>query len=474
MSVSVVFSRSVSSATTRSFSDLSIPSPPFAHAAKAACAIAREVRLGWASASRLPAVFGGLCASLRRYRLGLLLQLFDDPPRPRRIDVDAGAHRARQRDRANVSALRGARLGADDLLQQRRVVLGEQALVEALLADRDVDVRAPIGAVLELAGLRLANGLADLVRHRARLRVRHLPARAEDAAEPADDAHLIRRRDRHIEVVEAALDLRREVGRADDVRSSLLGLARLVALGEDGDPDVAARAVREHERAAQLLVGVADVQAEPEVDLDGLVELDAVEALQHPDRLDRRVRLLAIDLAARLAIALSMFHRSVSTPMLRAVPATIFIACSTSRALRSSSFVSAICWTCARVRRPTFSRFGSPEPFSRFSASLISTAAGGVFVMNVNDRSSKTVISTGMMRPFSCAVCALKALQNSMMLTPCWPSAGPTGGAGFACPPGICSLISVRTFFAMSVQLLHLVEGELDGNLALEDVDEHL
>src|SRR6478735_7441822 len=79
------------------------------------------------------------------------------------------------------------------------------------------------------------------------------------------------------------------------------------------------------------------------------------------------------------------------------------------------------------------------------------------------------------MRPFSCCVCALNALQNSMMLTPCWPSAGPTGGAGFACPPGICSLISVRTFFAIySVQLLDLVERELHGDLALEDVDEHL
>src|SRR5438477_3953207 len=79
-----------------------------------------------------------------------------------------------------------------------------------------------------------------------------------------------------------------------------------------------------------------------------------------------------------------------------------------------------------------------------------------------------------MMRPFSCWVCALNALQNSMMLTPCWPSAGPTGGAGLACPPGICSLMSVRTFLAMSVQLLHLVERQLHGDLALEDVDEHL
>jgi hypothetical protein len=55
--------------------------------------------------------------------------------------------------------------------------------------------------------------------------------------------------------------------------------------------------------------------------------------------------------------------------------------------------------------------------FSRFEA-------GGVFVMKVNERSEKTVITTGMISPASLAVLALKALQNSMMLTPCWPRAG--------------------------------------------------
>src|ERR1700743_1737516 len=45
------------------------------------------------------------------------------------------------------------------------------------------------------------------------------------------------------------------------------------------------------------------------------------------------------------------------------------------------------------------------------------------------------------------SVAALYALQNSMMLTPCWPSAGPTGGAGLACPAVIWSLISPTTFF---------------------------
>src|ERR1700726_1911378 len=81
------------------------------------------------------------------------------------------------------------------------------------------------------------------------------------------------------------------------------------------------------------------------------------------------------------------------------------------------------------------------------------------------------------MRPFSCWVWALKALQNSMMLTPCWPSAGPTGGAGFACPPGIWSLISVSIFLATwvpLVELLHVVESDLDRHLPLEDVHHHL
>jgi hypothetical protein len=50
-------------------------------------------------------------------------------------------------------------------------------------------------------------------------------------------------------------------------------------------------------------------------------------------------------------------------------------------------------------------------------------------------------------------VWALKALQNSMMLTPCWPSAGPTGGLGFALPAGICSLMYPVTFFAMTLYL---------------------
>src|SRR5882672_5981831 len=99
------------------------------------------------------------------------------------------------------------------------------------------------------------------------------------------------------------------------------------------------------------------------------------------------------------------------------------------------------------------------------------------------------VISTGTIRPsLACAwVAALNSLQNPMMLTPCWPSAGPTGGEGFAFPAGSCSLTIPVTFFAIAdsvvqaavrglplrLRLLHLHEIELHRGCAPEDRDQH-
>ena len=108
--------------------------------------------------------------------------------------------------------------------------------------------------------------------------------------------------------------------------------------------------------------------------------------------------------------------------------------------------------TCLWVTLPTFSLFGVPEPLAMPAALSNRIAAGGVFVMKVYDRSAYTVTTTGMMRPFCEAVFALKFLQKSMMLTPCWPSAGPTGGAGVASPAGICSFTYPVIFLAISLR----------------------
>src|SRR4029450_8985685 len=54
------------------------------------------------------------------------------------------------------------------------------------------------------------------------------------------------------------------------------------------------------------------------------------------------------------------------------------------------------------------------------------------------------------------SVAALYALTNSMMLTPCWPRAGPTGGAGVAAPGLICSLMKPAIRFFLGGMLLSL------------------
>ncbi len=53
-------------------------------------------------------------------------------------------------------------------------------------------------------------------------------------------------------------------------------------------------------------------------------------------------------------------------------------------------------------------------------------------------------------------VWALNALQNSMMLRPRWPRAGPIGGDGFAFPAGTCSLMKPTIFFAMTGSLFRV------------------
>src|SRR5580658_1060900 len=144
-------------------------------------------------------------------------------------------------------------------------------------------------------------------------------------------------------------------------------------------------------------------------------------------------------------------YATTSTPMLRAVPLSVFMAASTVKQFRSGILILAISSTCFSVITPTLVLCGSGDPLARFTARLISTGTGGVLVIKVNERSEKIVITTGMISPSWSLldVLALNALQKSMMLTPCGPRAVPTGGAGVAFPAGICNFTEPVTFFAI-------------------------
>src|SRR5437867_11897683 len=121
-------------------------------------------------------------------------------------------------------------------------------------------------------------------------------------------------------------------------------------------------------------------------------------------------------------------------PIWRAVPAMIRKAAPSSCALRSLRLVFTMSMTCLRVTLPTFVLFGSFEPAAMFAAFFNNTAAGGLFVMKVDDLSLKTVMTTGQTSPDCFWVAALISLQTDMMYTPRGQSAVPTGGAGLAWP----------------------------------------
>ena len=286
-------------------------------------------------------------------------------------------------------------LTAEDAFRQvpeERLEVGDEVLRrEAALAEGSVHVAARVGAELDLARLELLDGLRDVRRHGAGLRRGHLALGAEDLSELADVLHHVGARDDDVEVHPAALDLRGEFVGPDLVGAGGLGGLRLVTLGEHHDLDGLAEALREGDRAADQLIRLARVDAQPDRDLHGLVELRRGEGLQQVEGLAGVVVGVAVDSRRGFAVALALLGHGIShstwMPIERAVPSMMRQAWSRSRALRSAILSLAISSTCSRVTLPTISLPTSPAPFSTPAAFLRSTAAGGDLRMKSNERS---------------------------------------------------------------------------------------
>ena len=114
--------------------------------------------------------------------------------------------------------------------------------------------------------------------------------------------------------------------------------------------------------------------------------------------------------------------------------AKVSIAASMEPAFRSGIFISAISRTLSFEIVATLSLFGTPEAFDRPHAFFRSTAAGGVFVIKLKERSAYTVITTGMIRSPLSAVLALNSFVNCTILTPCWPARSLPEEPGVALP----------------------------------------
>lgn len=136
-----------------------------------------------------------------------------------------------------------------------------------------------VGAILNAAGLELGDHLGDVHGHGTELRVRHEATGTKDLTDAANLGHHVRRSDSGVEVDLALLDLGDELVGTDDVGAGSLGLAGLLALGEDGNTNGLAGAVGQGDGTTDVLVSLTSIDAQTEVGLDGLVELGGVELL---------------------------------------------------------------------------------------------------------------------------------------------------------------------------------------------------
>src|SRR5688500_5041460 len=94
-----------------------------------------------------------------------------------------------------------------------------------------------------------------------------------------------------------------------------------------------------------------------------------------------------------VAIFLCLFYEfgnspSTVIPMLRAVPATIFMADSILKQLRSDILALAMSFTLSLVIEPTCLRYDSAEPDCNLRASFNMMATGGCFMIKSNDLSA--------------------------------------------------------------------------------------
>jgi hypothetical protein len=187
--------------------------------------------------------------------------------------VHARPHGRRQGHALDVGALGASRLGflhrvgkGLDVLEQ--CLLGERHLADAGVQDaRLLDAELDGAALGALTAPATSGVTVPTFGFGIRLRgPRILPRRPTSGIMSGVAMHAV-------EIDLAFLDLCDEVFGANDVGAGLAGFLGLGVLGEDGDANGLAGAVRQVHHAADHLVGMTRVDAQVHGDLDGLVEL---------------------------------------------------------------------------------------------------------------------------------------------------------------------------------------------------------
>ena len=168
-----------------------------------------------------------------------------------------------------------------------------------------------IEPVLDLTGLGLGDGLGDIRGDGAGLGVGHQAAGAEHLTETADHTHHIGAGDDDVEIHPAALNFGDELLSAHKIGARVGSGLLLVALGKHQHPDLFAGAVRQHDGAADLLVGMTGIDAQADMDFHSLIEFCFAGFYREIERLRHLIEGGTVDQFGVIGIFFPMFHRLI-------------------------------------------------------------------------------------------------------------------------------------------------------------------
>ncbi|MCY1351556.1 hypothetical protein D9M69_378260 [compost metagenome] len=202
-----------------------------------------------------------------------------------------------------------------------------------------------VGTETHLTSLGVLDGSGHVRGHGADLRVRHQAAWTEDLAQLTDDTHRVRGSDDHVVAQVATFHLGSQLIHAYAIGAGSQGSFSARTLGEHGNADAPASAVRQNGGTTNDLVGFTRIDAQVDGHVHGLLELGGSQFSQQFGGIFEAVLLASFYFFGDCLLALGQLsHYTPSTfrPMLRAEPAMLRTAASRSAAVRSAFLALAI------------------------------------------------------------------------------------------------------------------------------------
>ena len=170
-----------------------------------------------------------------------------------------------------------------------------------------MDITLLVGTVLDLTGFDFSNGLGEIHGDSAKLRVRHQAARTENLTEAADNAHHVGSSYSHIKIKPTTLNFGYELFSAYIISTCSLCLGDLVTLCKNKNSLGLAGTIGQYNCATDLLISILRIDAETNMELDGLIELSRRSLLYELHRFSRCISLAFFDELCGVLVLLTVF-----------------------------------------------------------------------------------------------------------------------------------------------------------------------